>query len=1001
MKNGNQSSKSQSRSFRSSIDEIKNNIDIVELIDNDENTTRLNKRKSDEYRGSILPVGKSGDSLVVNRNKQTWYCHKNKTGGDVLDWLAYTNDLDIKSDFKSVLSIAAEEANVDLDSYDINTEKLQEKRKVFDTLTSIIKDYHNHLSDEIIELIENQYGLNRDTIEKYQIGFAPDFETHKSIIKKYDQHDLLLTGLYMKSKNGYIIPLYQSRIVFPYWGANKVVYSTARKTTYTPDNEFEGAKYKKHAHRSEKHPYVSEYIYNRVFTDIADDSDYVLFSEGITDAMLASQLGFSVASPVTTRFDKNNVDEIAKLVSGKDVYICFDNDDNGSGQTGALKTALQLEQNNVTAKIVELPRPQNSKSIDFVEYMKEHSLDDFMQLLDDARYPYQIELSTYKIKDTSKENLASARYFINDNLLHFYPDDIQAIVEDEVCNHFMIKSNQKRNLLKYSKEQKQKRDQQIHQEKIEQQIEEETSSSSNYFGVEIPRPYALSDDGIFKQMYNPDSGNIDFVKINHRPSAITAIGDSLDNNSNWFNIEFLDYKSNHKTITASQTQTHTKDGLKQLLKKGLPVLEQKMNQLSEFYVEQIMNCELPYFVVAEKNGWKTNNRFVHGNTLYEFDGDEIYTTEVYNTDENTSDKINKHGTLQGWIEAVKPFMDDYVVRFKMYSSVATALLKILNSSSFLICHSGASSRGKTFSSLLSLSIHGDISEEGLFQTFNGTDVAVEKSCESLCDLPVLFDEISTCSDWFIKNQIYTIASGKGYMRGKTEGGEVKLRETPSWRTVGMLTGERDITSAISNAGEQVRTIQIHRGMKQFDKVFIQNQQEKLSENNGHIFELFLEKLNQNRNRIKQLHTHYLEKFKNQVTEQTAQRKAGYYAVLATAGDLLEDIFSDIGIEPKNAFDVCNDIFDEDVVRNGVESNDVRSLRVIMDYVQQYKKNFIRELDYRIPDHTTADEEMDFIDLQDKIKDKQDGRDLYGWFTEDDKIHLIPSVAEKWMPDGMT
>ena len=85
---------------------------------------------------------------------------------------------------------------------------------------------------------------------------------------------LHLSGLFsFDMQKGTYYDFFKGRIIFPYWKNGKVVYMAARKTNFTPDDEYEGAKYKKlrtHKPDDDKAKYISKHIQNDTF--IGEDS---------------------------------------------------------------------------------------------------------------------------------------------------------------------------------------------------------------------------------------------------------------------------------------------------------------------------------------------------------------------------------------------------------------------------------------------------------------------------------------------------------------------------------------------------------------------------------------------------------------------------------------------------------------------------------------------------------------------------------------------------------
>ena len=80
-------------STRDTVEEIKNRLDIVDVIGK---TVNLHREAAGRYTGATSPTSKSGSSLKVDQNLQVYKNFADGTGGDVLDWIGYVNNLDAR-----------------------------------------------------------------------------------------------------------------------------------------------------------------------------------------------------------------------------------------------------------------------------------------------------------------------------------------------------------------------------------------------------------------------------------------------------------------------------------------------------------------------------------------------------------------------------------------------------------------------------------------------------------------------------------------------------------------------------------------------------------------------------------------------------------------------------------------------------------------------------------------------------------------------------------------
>jgi DNA primase len=143
-------------------------------------------------------------------------------------------------------------------------------------------------------------------------------------------------------------------------------------------------KYKKLLVHKEGCEYVSSCVWNSYFygEDSLKGADYCIITEGVADCIVMLKAGFSCISPVTVQFRDKDHQKLVSLTKGlKRVYICNDNESNEVGLKGALRTAEALENENIEARFIILPKTDGIDKIDIADYMKKHSPEDFKGLM--------------------------------------------------------------------------------------------------------------------------------------------------------------------------------------------------------------------------------------------------------------------------------------------------------------------------------------------------------------------------------------------------------------------------------------------------------------------------------------------------------------------------------------------------------------------------------------------------------------------------------------------
>ena len=200
-------------------------------------------------------------------------------------------------------------------------------------------------------------------------------------------------------------------------------------------------------------------------------------------------------------------------------------------------------------------------------------------------------------------------------------------------------------------------------------------------------------------------------------------------------------------------------------------------------------------------GWQPGRRFIPGHA----DG---ITLDIDPSQRSMAAAYCKNGTLDRWIEHMRPHRIREKFRFILAASFAAPLLRIVKQRIFFVYNWGGSKGGKTAALKAALSAWGD--PERLMVNFNATQVGLERTAAFYCDLPLGIDErqLAGQNQGGIEKTVYMIASGKGKLRGAKSGG---VQATQEWRTVALATGEEPLSTETSQTGVSTRVLEIYGG----------------------------------------------------------------------------------------------------------------------------------------------------------------------------------------------
>ena len=430
---------------RDKVDEIKERLDIIDVI---RKTVNLHHIGGNAYAGTVGTAGHSGESLKVDGSGQVWKDFKNGKGGDVFDWIAYINGLDARGeDFPEVLRISADLAGVELaELTEEEREAAKEKADIHNLFTAAAEVYNQNLKPEHYDYIFKKWGITRETVDRFKIGYANNGRN----LKELETSTLRKSGLVYVNRGMMGGEVFQGRIIFPYWKNGKIVYLIGRETEETPrivkDGEDKTPKYQKLLVHKEDRKYVSPSVQNSYFygEDSLRGSDYCIITEGVADCIALLQADLPCISPVTIQFREKDHPKLLRLTKGLDrVYICNDNEANKTGLNGALSTAEALESAGIETRLIILPKPEDLDKIDIADYMKDHNPEDFNELIDSSVRLWTFKLNKIVIpaSSTSLERLRDFKKFISNDLHLMHEAEWQVFVNNEVFKKFRLTKN--------------------------------------------------------------------------------------------------------------------------------------------------------------------------------------------------------------------------------------------------------------------------------------------------------------------------------------------------------------------------------------------------------------------------------------------------------------------------------------------------------------------------------------------------------------------------------
>ena len=273
----------------------------------------------------------------------------------------------------------------------------------------------------------------------------------------------------------------------------------------------------------------------------------------------------------------------------------------------------------------------------------------------------------------------------------------------------------------------------------------------------------------------------------------------------WFDLVWLD---DHRTVTRRVDGAILRSGralVRELGHAGIPVIDADAKHVERYLAAYLVaNRKIlseQRVTIARHLGWQDEpSVFVTG------DG-APWPVEPAEPEQRPALAAHRpRGTLEGWKDTAARIERYPVVRIALAAAFAAPLLRLLNQSSFTLDISGRSTRGKSTTAALALSVWADPTAHGEgMSTWKSGIIMIEKRLNLVRGLPVVLDETRVVKSPDVVDQVlYQVPMNHGTARG---GGWANMLP---WHTILISTGEQPALSFTSHEGAAARVLSLRR-----------------------------------------------------------------------------------------------------------------------------------------------------------------------------------------------
>lgn len=441
------------------INEIRNKIDIVEIVSNYVPLTQRGKN----YFGVCPFHDDHSPSMSVSKEKQIYTCFSCGATGNVFTFVSEYEHIN----FYEAVKLLGNKIGYDFGNLTTNKPKEDKSLEIYNLACKFYQNNLNTTSGKNAYDYLEKRKIDKETIKKFKIGLSLSKASLTDYLLNKNIPLTELISLGISTENG--TDLFLNRIMFPLYDLQgNVVAFSGRIYNIKDSSKYINTKETKIFKKG-------NLLYNyHQAKDILKKSESIIVMEGFMDVIRASTIGINnCVATMGTAFTKQHANLLRKMTNN--IILCFDGDQ--AGEEATTSAIEVLKEININPKVIRL-----EENLDPDEYILKYGELNFKSKLENPESSIEFLMKLHKLNKNLKDINDISKY-IDESLKELINANDTILVEltlKKISTEFNIEYNTLKNkydsLIAENNKEKIKHPQEI---KIKIKYNKYTSASRN------------------------------------------------------------------------------------------------------------------------------------------------------------------------------------------------------------------------------------------------------------------------------------------------------------------------------------------------------------------------------------------------------------------------------------------------------------------------------------------------------------------------------------------